>query len=146
MGTVARFKVPQGVAVDTNGNVFIGDTNNHLIRKISSTGSACLAGQYFNGGSCVSVPAGFYNPTAGNGVYYSCPAGQTSLPGSGVCGSGSFCALGTYSSTGTDSPSACSLCPVGSFCPSTGCTFCAVCNSAYFIGAANCNYGKEDSF
>ena len=37
-GTAARFYTPQGVAVDTNGDIFVADTNNHTIRKITSTG------------------------------------------------------------------------------------------------------------
>ena len=84
------------------------------------------------------MPAGFYNPTAGNGVYYSCPAGVPSVL---TTACGNVCALGTYSSSGTDYPSACSPCPAGSYCPSAGCTVCAACGYAYFAGAANCNYG-----
>lgn len=34
-GADARFKFPSGVAVDKAGNVYIADTENHLVRKIS---------------------------------------------------------------------------------------------------------------
>src|SRR4029079_7604448 len=34
----ASFNKPYGVAVDTDGNVFVADTGNHLIRKISANG------------------------------------------------------------------------------------------------------------
>jgi sugar lactone lactonase YvrE len=38
MGTAASFNMPKGVAVDTSGNVYVGDTWNNLIRKISPGG------------------------------------------------------------------------------------------------------------
>ena len=34
IGTAARFKLPYGVAVDSSGNVYVGDNGNHRIRKI----------------------------------------------------------------------------------------------------------------
>ena len=37
-GSAARFKLPGGVAVDGSGNVFVADTSNHTIRKISPLG------------------------------------------------------------------------------------------------------------
>lgn len=37
-GSSARFNNPQGVAVDSSGNVFVTDTGNVLIRKITSLG------------------------------------------------------------------------------------------------------------
>lgn len=44
-GAAARFFDPQGIAVDTSGNLYIADTTNHVIRKISSTGvTSTLAG------------------------------------------------------------------------------------------------------
>src|SRR5262249_40605532 len=38
LGTVARFSNPTGIAVDTNGNIFIADQWNALIRKVSPSG------------------------------------------------------------------------------------------------------------
>ena len=38
-GTAAIFNKPSGVAVDSSGNVYVADTNNHIIRKISSGGA-----------------------------------------------------------------------------------------------------------
>jgi hypothetical protein len=37
--TSARLNVPNGIAVDTNGNIFIADTNNCRLRKVSTTGT-----------------------------------------------------------------------------------------------------------
>jgi len=34
----ARFNLPSGIAVDANGNVFVSDTNNNLIRKVTPAG------------------------------------------------------------------------------------------------------------
>jgi serine/threonine protein kinase, bacterial len=37
-GTTASFSLPAGVAVDATGNVYVGDQNNNMIRKISPSG------------------------------------------------------------------------------------------------------------
>ena len=37
-GSAALFNYPLGVAVDTNGNVFVADSINHTIRKVTPTG------------------------------------------------------------------------------------------------------------
>ncbi len=37
-GTMAQFTSPSGVAVDGSGNVFVADSDNHKIRKISPSG------------------------------------------------------------------------------------------------------------
>jgi len=45
-GTNATFQFPNGIAVDSTGNVYVVDRNNHLIRKISPGGVVTtLAGQ-----------------------------------------------------------------------------------------------------
>jgi sugar lactone lactonase YvrE len=38
-GTNATLYLPSGIAVDTNGNVFVGDTENHMIRKLTPSGT-----------------------------------------------------------------------------------------------------------
>jgi hypothetical protein len=38
-GTAASFDTPYGVAIDSFGNVYVADSDNHLIRKITAAGS-----------------------------------------------------------------------------------------------------------
>ena len=49
-GSAARFCQPSGVAVDSTGNVYVADTGNYTIRKITPAGVvttlAGLAGNY----------------------------------------------------------------------------------------------------
>jgi hypothetical protein len=37
-GSVARFNLPRGLAIDSAGTLYVADTNNHAIRKITSAG------------------------------------------------------------------------------------------------------------
>ena len=70
-GSVARFTTPQGVAVDSAGNVYVADSGNHTIRKVTSGGVvttlAGLAGSQGNTDGLGSVDgpgslARFYRP------------------------------------------------------------------------------------
>jgi sugar lactone lactonase YvrE len=106
-GTAARFSNPTRVAVDNAGNVYVTDTGNSTIRKISATGTVItIAGQT---GSCGALDgngtqAQFCNPkgiavdksgnlwvsdTKNNTVRKITPSGQviTWAGKAGVCGS-----------------------------------------------------------
>jgi hypothetical protein len=51
-GSDARFLSPEGVAADSSGNVFVADTGNNSIRKITAAGAVTtLAGSHLNSGS-----------------------------------------------------------------------------------------------
>jgi sugar lactone lactonase YvrE len=51
-GSVARFNFPYGVAVDSSGMVYVADTENHTIRKITPAGNVTtLAGSVLTSGS-----------------------------------------------------------------------------------------------
>lgn len=49
-GPLARFDEPQGIAVDSTGTVYVADTNNNYIRRISTNGTVeTLAGTGYEG-------------------------------------------------------------------------------------------------
>jgi len=65
-GAAARFDLPSGVAVDSAGNVYVADQNNHTIRKVAAGESVTtLAGTAGMLGSVdgTSAAARFYQPT-----------------------------------------------------------------------------------
>ena len=64
----AQLSNPTALALDSNGNLFIADTNNHRIRKISGTTITTVAGngeQGFSGDGAAATAAGIDSP---NGV------------------------------------------------------------------------------
>lgn len=63
-GAAARFRYPSGVTVDREGNVFVADTDNHLIRQITPSGDVTTVGGSGNPGSTdgVGTAARFFNP------------------------------------------------------------------------------------
>ncbi len=74
-GTAASFNTPSGVAVDTAGNVYVADTVNQLIRKITPArvvstlaGTVGVTGSANGTGTAASfnVPVGVAVDTAGN--------------------------------------------------------------------------------
>lgn len=84
-GNAARFNRPQGVAVDSGGNVFIADTANSSIRKVTPAGVvSLLAGKARSPGGAdgsgaaarFRAPAGL-SLGAGNSLYVTDAAGHT---------------------------------------------------------------------
>ncbi|HEX7746545.1 MAG TPA: hypothetical protein VF462_14945, partial [Micromonosporaceae bacterium] len=66
-GAAARFSFPEGVALDSAGNVYVADTGSHTIRKITPAGVVTtLAGTAFMHGSAdgTGAAARFNSPTS----------------------------------------------------------------------------------
>ena len=85
-GAAARFDHPYGVAVDGNGNVYVADTMNHTIRKVTPAGvvstfagTAAVAGTTDGTGAA----ARFYGPQGvavdGNGNVYVADTGNDTI-------------------------------------------------------------------
>ena len=61
-GTASSFDNPRGVAVDGSGNVYVADTEGHLIRKITSAGVVTtLAGSGSEGSADGTGTAASFN-------------------------------------------------------------------------------------
>ena len=63
-GSAARFKSPSGIATDASGNVYVADTGNHTIRKITPEGvvSTVVGKAGVVGMSLSALPASLASP------------------------------------------------------------------------------------
>jgi len=104
-GTAASFASPYGVTIDASGNIYVADSGNNLIRKITSSGVVTtFAGSGgFGSANGTGTAATFYNPQAvaadASGNIYVADTGNrmirkitsagvvTTLAGSGAYGS-----------------------------------------------------------
>jgi DNA-binding beta-propeller fold protein YncE len=65
-GTAARFNMPNGIAADVTGNVYVGELDNHRIRRISPAGVVTtLAGSGTAGSADGTGAAAQFNTPAG---------------------------------------------------------------------------------
>ncbi len=85
-GTAARFQKPLGVAVDTSGNVYVADSDNETIRKVTPAGVVTtLAGLAGSSGSAdgTTSAARFFSPTGvgvdGAGNVYVADRGNSTI-------------------------------------------------------------------
>jgi sugar lactone lactonase YvrE len=81
VGTAAKFRVPFGVAVDSNGIVYVADSGNHRIRMISPSGNVTtLAGTLEGSSDGVGTAAQFNGPSGvavdSNGIVYVADSGN----------------------------------------------------------------------
>src|SRR5436190_20760937 len=62
-----QFNVPNGVATDASGNVYVADTRNHRIQKFTDTGTYLMQwGSQGSGNGQFSTPSGVATDAGGN--------------------------------------------------------------------------------
>ncbi len=67
IATSSQLSLPQGVAVDASGNIYIADTNNQRVRKITGTTISTLAGtgeQGYSGDGSTAIAALLDSPSS----------------------------------------------------------------------------------
>lgn len=66
VGAAARFNNPQGIAVDTSGNIYVADTVNQIIRSGGPATTPAITGQPANSTVTAPAAASFTVATTGN--------------------------------------------------------------------------------
>jgi len=126
--SAARFYLPSGVTFDTNGNVYVADTGNNTIRKLTPAGTnwvaSTIAGTALSSGRTDGTnnaarfnnPSGVLMDTAGNLVvadYYNSTIRKVAPSGTNPSSATAWSTcvqLGIpWRSSGARSPSRCSL-------------------------------------
>ena len=74
-GTEAQFWIPYGVAVDSSGNLYVADTRNHSIRKITSEGVVTTLAGSGTEGYKEGAGSGDYQDATGTAAEFDYPTG-----------------------------------------------------------------------
>lgn len=103
-GSSASFKFPAGIAVDGSGYVYVADTDNQVIRKISPSGTVTtIAGGSIGSTDAVGTAASFYNPkdvaVDANGNLYVADRNNHTIRKGGLRVTGSDCLFNWAEST-----------------------------------------------
>ena len=75
LATAANLNLPQGVSLDLNGNLFIADTENHRIRKVSAVNGMITAAS-----TIATVAGNGFQDSSGAGTYLTDGVLATSTP------------------------------------------------------------------
>jgi sugar lactone lactonase YvrE len=70
---VSAFNAPSGLTIDTNGNIYVADSSNHRIRKITPGGYVTTVGG-FNPGARTSIVSGYADGDAYNLTRFNAPS------------------------------------------------------------------------
>ena len=92
-GSAARFSHPEGVAVDGEGNVFVADTQNCTIRKVTSSGVVTTLAGDASRRSGLYNGFGGYEDGSGSKAWFNLPSGVA------VDGEGNVFVADTYNDT-----------------------------------------------